>query len=60
MSSISSLFTLRFVVNRPVSFQSFSGFASCRIFYDLIRSVDEGLVEKLHSSKRLAPWASSP
>ncbi|MCR8456031.1 MAG: CRISPR system precrRNA processing endoribonuclease RAMP protein Cas6 [Crenarchaeota archaeon] len=59
MSSISS-FTLRFVVDRPVSFQSFSGFASCGIFYSLIRSVDEGFAERLHSSKKLAPWASSP
>ncbi|MEM1706552.1 MAG: CRISPR system precrRNA processing endoribonuclease RAMP protein Cas6 [Thermosphaera sp.] len=59
MSSISS-FTLRFIIDRPVSFQSFSGFASCGIFYNLIRSVDECLAEKLHSSKKLAPWASSP
>lgn len=53
-------FTLKLVVEEPVRFQSFSGFASCGIFYNLIRSVDEGLAEKLHSSKRLAPWASSP
>ncbi|MEM4488616.1 MAG: CRISPR system precrRNA processing endoribonuclease RAMP protein Cas6 [Desulfurococcaceae archaeon] len=59
MSSISS-FMLRFVVDRSVSFQNFSGFASCGIFYNLIRSVDEGLAEELHSSKKLAPWASSP
>ncbi|MEM2169482.1 MAG: CRISPR system precrRNA processing endoribonuclease RAMP protein Cas6 [Candidatus Bathyarchaeia archaeon] len=51
---------LRFVVEEPVVFQSFSGFAACGIFYNLVRGVDEGFAEKLHSSRRLAPWASSP
>ncbi|MEM2293256.1 MAG: CRISPR system precrRNA processing endoribonuclease RAMP protein Cas6 [Nitrososphaerota archaeon] len=59
MSSISS-FILRFVVEEPVVFQSFSGFAACGVFYNLIRSIDEGLAEELHSSNRLAPWAASP
>ncbi|MEM2240591.1 MAG: CRISPR system precrRNA processing endoribonuclease RAMP protein Cas6 [Candidatus Bathyarchaeia archaeon] len=59
MSSISS-FTLRFVVEEPVVFQSFSGFAACGVFYGLVRSVDGGFAEELHSSKRLAPWAASP
>ncbi|MEM4645851.1 MAG: CRISPR system precrRNA processing endoribonuclease RAMP protein Cas6 [Archaeoglobaceae archaeon] len=59
MSSISS-FMLRFVVEKPVVFQSFSGFAACGIFYNLIKSIDESFAEKLHSSKKLAPWASSP
>jgi len=51
---------LRFVVEEPVVFQSFSGFAACGIFYNLVRGVDEGFAEVLHSSGRLAPWASSP
>lgn len=59
MSSITS-FTLRFVVEEPVVFQSFSGFAACGLFYNLVRSVDEGLAESLHSSKRLAPWVATP
>ena len=59
MSSVSS-FTLRFVVEEPVVFQSFSGFAACGVFYNLIKSVDEDFAERLHSSKRLAPWAASP
>jgi len=59
MSSITS-FTLRLLVREPVAFQSFSGFASCGIFYSLISSVDEGLADSLHSSKRLAPWSATP
>jgi len=50
----------RFIVKEPVVFQSFSGFAACGIFYNLVRSVDKSFAESLHSSKRLAPWASSP
>jgi len=59
MSSISS-FTLRIAVDDPVVFQSFSGFATCGVFYSLVKSVDEGFAESLHSSKRLAPWSTSP
>jgi CRISPR/Cas system endoribonuclease Cas6 (RAMP superfamily) len=59
MSSISS-FVFRFVVEEPVVFQSFSGFAACGVFYSLVRSVDEGFAEFLHSSRRLAPWSASP
>ncbi|MEM2183302.1 MAG: CRISPR system precrRNA processing endoribonuclease RAMP protein Cas6 [Candidatus Bathyarchaeia archaeon] len=59
MSSIST-FTLRFVVEEPVVFQSFSGFAACGVFYSLVRSIDESFAESLHSSKKLAPWAASP
>ncbi|MCX8171384.1 MAG: CRISPR system precrRNA processing endoribonuclease RAMP protein Cas6 [Candidatus Bathyarchaeota archaeon] len=59
MSSIST-FTLRFIVEKPIIFQSFSGFASCGVFYSLVKSIDEELALKLHSSKRLAPWAASP
>jgi len=59
MSYISS-FTLRLAVEEPIVFQSFSGFASCGIFYSLIKSVDESFAEALHSSKRLAPWSATP
>ncbi|MEM2913609.1 MAG: CRISPR system precrRNA processing endoribonuclease RAMP protein Cas6, partial [Candidatus Bathyarchaeia archaeon] len=41
-------------------FQSFSGFVACGVFYSLVRGVDEGFAESLHSSRRLAPWAASP
>jgi len=51
---------LRFIVEEPVVFQSFSGFAACGVFFNLVRSVDESFAENLHSSKRLAPWAASP
>ncbi|MEM0265419.1 MAG: CRISPR system precrRNA processing endoribonuclease RAMP protein Cas6 [Candidatus Methanomethylicia archaeon] len=59
MSSISS-FTLRLIIEKPIIFQSFSGFAVCGIFYNLIKSIDENYAEQLHSSKKLAPWAASP
>jgi hypothetical protein len=59
MSSISS-FTIKLLVNESVVFQSFSGFAACGIFYNLIKYVNEGLAEELHSSKKLAPWSATP
>jgi CRISPR/Cas system endoribonuclease Cas6 (RAMP superfamily) len=59
MSSITS-FVLRFVVEKPVVFQSFSGFAACGVFYSLVKSIDEDFAEALHSSKKLAPWSASP
>jgi len=59
MSSISS-FTLRIAVDDPVVFQSFSGFASCGLFYSLVKLVDEGFAGELHSSRRLAPWSATP
>jgi CRISPR/Cas system endoribonuclease Cas6 (RAMP superfamily) len=59
LSSIIS-FTLRLAVEEPIVFQSFSGFATCGVFYNLVRSVDESFAEALHSSKRLAPWSATP
>ncbi|MCX8192158.1 MAG: hypothetical protein N3F06_05060, partial [Nitrososphaerales archaeon] len=59
MSTISS-FIFRLLVEQPVTFQSFSGFAACGIFYNLVRSIDESFAESLHSSKKLAPWSSTP
>jgi len=53
-------FTLRMSVEKPVTFQSFSGFAACGVFYSLVKSVHESLAERLHSSKRLAPWSATP
>ena len=59
MSSVVS-FVFKLVVKEPVVFQSFSGFAACGVFYNIVRGFDEGLAEELHSSKRLAPWAATP
>ncbi|MEM3733196.1 MAG: CRISPR system precrRNA processing endoribonuclease RAMP protein Cas6 [Candidatus Bathyarchaeia archaeon] len=59
MASISS-FTLKLIVDESVVFQSFSGFAACGLFYNLIKSVDENLAEELHSSKKLASWSATP
>ena len=59
MSSISS-FTLRIDVGDPVVFQSFSGFAACGLFYNLVRLIDKNFAEELHSSKKLAPWSATP
>ena len=53
-------FTLKFAMDTPVVFQSFSGFSACGVFYNLVRSVDADLAERLHSSKKLAPWSCSP
>ena len=51
---------LKFYVREPVVFGSFSGFASRGLFYELVRRVDEGRAEELHSSKRLSPFSSTP
>jgi CRISPR/Cas system endoribonuclease Cas6 (RAMP superfamily) len=59
MSSISS-FTLRIAVGEPIVFQSFSGFAACGLFYNLVKLVDEDFAERLHSSRKLAPWSATP
>lgn len=53
-------FTLKFVVEQPTAFQSYSGFPACGVFYNLVKSVDSNLAEELHSSKRLAPWSTTP
>ena len=55
-----SSFTFRFAVKKPIVFQSFSGFAACGVFYSLVKSVNENFAENLHSSRSLAPWATSP
>ena len=51
---------LKFQVSGPVVFGSFSGFASRGLFYELVRRVDEGRAEGLHSLKRLSPFSSTP
>lgn len=51
---------LKFYVDKPVVFGSFSGFASRGLFYSLVRQVDERCAESLHSSRRLAPFAATP
>ena len=51
---------LKFRVSGPVVFGSFSGFASRGLFYELVRRVDEGRAEELHSLKRLSPFSSTP
>jgi len=51
---------LRFPVWRPIEFQSYSGFASRGIFFELLRSHDEDLASLLHSAARLAPYSTTP
>ena len=50
----------RVSVDRPVVFQSFSGFASRGIFFEVLRRCDEGLASLLHSVKGLAPYSTTP
>lgn len=53
-------FTLTLSVESPVSFQSFSGFASSGLFYNIVASADAVFAEELHQSKKIAPWAATP
>jgi CRISPR/Cas system endoribonuclease Cas6 (RAMP superfamily) len=59
LPSITS-FTFKIAIDKHVTFQSFSGFAACGVFYSLVKSVDEDFAEALHSLKKLAPWSASP
>jgi len=52
--------TFRLTLSRPVEFQSFSGFTSRGIFYELVRLHDEEYAQALHSSKRLSPFSTWP
>ena len=51
---------LKFHLEKPVTFESFSGFTSRGLFYELLRRVDAEYAERLHSSMRLAPFSTTP
>ncbi len=51
---------LRFPVDRPVVFQSFSGFASRGIFFEMLKGYDSDMAYLLHSSGGLAPYSTTP
>ena len=55
-----TVINLKFEVKKPVVFGSFSGFSSRGLFYELVKRADESYAEDLHSSKRLAPFSTSP
>jgi len=42
---------LRFPVERPVEFQSYSGFASRGIFFEVLKGYDDDLAIHLHSGE---------
>ena len=51
---------LRFPVDRPVEFQSYSGFASRGIFFDVLKQHDDDLATYLHSGGDIAPYSTTP
>mgnify|MGYP001772736351 CR=1 FL=1 len=53
-------FFLNFISPENLKFQSFSGYVTRGIFFDLIKSVDEALAEKLHSNKGISPYSLTP
>jgi len=53
-------FFLSFISPENLKFQSFSGYVTRGIFFDLIKSVDEAMAEKLHSSKDISPYSLTP
>mgnify|MGYP000070605069 CR=1 FL=1 len=55
-----TLIHIKFQVNKPIVFQSFSGFSTRGLLYELLRRVDAEYAEKLHFSKRLSPFSVSP
>ncbi|MDJ0274755.1 MAG: CRISPR system precrRNA processing endoribonuclease RAMP protein Cas6 [Aigarchaeota archaeon] len=50
----------RILVDRPIRFQSFSGFAVRGVFYELLNKVDVNYSDLLHMGKSLAPFAVKP
>jgi CRISPR-associated endoribonuclease Cas6 len=51
---------LRFSINEPISFQSFSGYSIRGLLYKMIKEIDEEYASYLHDSKSLAPFSVSP
>ena len=51
---------LRFPAERPLVFQSFSGFASRGVFFEMLRSYDEEWAHLLHSGGGIAPYSTTP
>lgn len=49
-----------FQLGREVKFQGFSGYASRGIFYEMLEMADEKLAWKVHNSKTLAPFSTTP
>lgn len=55
-----TLMTFRFSAKHDISFQSFSGFASRGVFFDILSRTSCELVEELHKRKSIAPYSTSP
>ncbi|MEM0456799.1 MAG: CRISPR system precrRNA processing endoribonuclease RAMP protein Cas6 [Nitrososphaerota archaeon] len=55
-----TLMTFKFSVSRDISFQSFSGFASRGVFFDILSRASYELAEELHKRKGIAPYSTSP
>ncbi|MEM3066937.1 MAG: CRISPR system precrRNA processing endoribonuclease RAMP protein Cas6 [Nitrososphaerota archaeon] len=55
-----TLLTFRFSVNHDLSFQSFSGFSSRGVFFDILGRASYELTEELHRRKGIAPYSTSP
>lgn len=55
-----TVINLKFQVDSPIIFRSFSGFASRGLFYELLKRVDESYAKDLHSSMRLASFSATP
>lgn len=55
-----TLMTFRFSVSRDIFFQSFSGFASRGVFFDILSRTSCELAEELHKRKGIAPYSTSP
>ena len=51
---------IKFQLEKPIAFQSFSGFSSRGLLYEMLRGVDVEYAEMLHSSPILAPFSSTP
>jgi len=50
----------KFLVDKIIKFQSYSGFASRGIFFDMLKRQDENYALTLHSGRGLAPYSTSP
>jgi len=50
--------TFRFLLNKVMAFNYFSGYYVRGFFYSTLREINQDLAEKIHNSKLLAPFSS--
>lgn len=53
-------YVIKFFIDKKIFFQSFSGFSIRGFFYNILKKYDESLALRIHKSKGLAPFSTTP